>query len=267
MQLKYLMGGIIFSLYTLGLSSCGDDDNYLPISLSCTEENISPIGNDNTLILSPFDENGYSFRITGGNGIYMFDCSDNNIMDFHHDGRTLTISPKGLGETVFTITDNAGNYYTLNVTVTYPTDTYKINNITAEIEGGGLTLNAYEEIKNKIINTSLMQPGGEYILTYMNKELTEGRITLRQSATALPYEGIFKKVKGNQESNSPYTQITANMTNGEEHVYILAPASGDNAETNPSTTIKEEVTNTYVGEYPMLEKAYCVHIVSNDNGK
>ena len=264
MKLKYLMGGLVFSLCTLGLPACGDDDNYIPISLSCTEESASPIGDNNILTLSPFDENGYSFHINGGNGVYMFDCSDDNVMDFRHDGRTLTISPKGLGEAVFTITDNAGNYYTLTVKVTYPADTYKISRVTAEIEGGGLTINDYNEIKDRIINASDIHAGGEYVFTYMNKELTEGRITIRPSATSLPFEGNFTKRTRYWENGSIYTQITANLTNGEERVYILTYASDENSGTTSETAIKEDVTNAYTGEYPMLEKAYCVHIASTD---
>lgn len=258
MKIKHLIGGALLSLcLATFFTSCSDDDNYSPITLSYAEEGDSPLTNGNNLTISPFSD-GESFRIIGGNGAYTINNDNENVVDFRFDGNVLTVMPKTLGEVSLRISDHAGNRLTLNITVAYPEVTYPIGHVYAEIAGGALTLDEKKIIEAAIISASAVKPTGKYVFTYTQPNMTEGIVSIYPTENTTAQFGTFELNKPVSEQGD--TEIQIHLTNNMEFTYILTEM------TNSEGTYKvfqEDVTDTYKGNFPNLTKAYCMQIVSD----
>lgn len=243
-----------------GFTACNDDDGFPPLTLLYIEGEHSPI-QENSLTINTFDEDGISFRIVGGdNGRYVIHNSDPNIIDCNYNGDILTLIPRSNGNATVKITDYSGNSYTLQVEVTYPTQVYPIQEIQAEVEGGGLTGNEIQEIKTDIISRIPVKEGGKYIFTFGNKEQTYGSVKIYPSEYSNPLEGNFRYV---QAEGYEYTIIKIELWDGTSYSYTLKPYSSTSQTEEGLMTLQEDITNIYKGKYPALEKAYSYQIFPN----
>ena len=256
---------ILIALFTCFICfSCKDDEHYTPISLSYIGEGTSPLSDNNTMTISPFNE-GEPFHINGGNGIYTINNHTPEKIDYRYDGNVLTIIPISLGDATLSITDRVGNNFILNVTVAYPNTILNVNEIYAIVTGGELTQNQAKEIENSIINRSLVEKGGKYIFTYTNQSLTEGLVSVYPSETSsTALLGIFKQDKRTIDEEGISIHIT--LTVGSSYDYLLTYHVPDNrTETYPTVYLQQDVTEDYKGLYPNLDRAYRIQTIPGES--
>lgn len=261
MKIRTLFQIVCISSCFAFFPACSDDEGYTPIMLSYVEEGASPI-QENMLTINSFDEDGVPFRIVGGdNGRYVIHNSNPQIIDCDYNGDILTFIPIVNGNATVKITDYSGNSYTLQIKVAYPTQTYKIEEIQTHIEGGELTGNDIETIKADIIKQILVEEGGSYVFTFENKEQTHGTVTIHPTEYSNPLGGNFKYI---QEEGYDYTIVQIELSDDTSYRYILKPyPDSPQAEENLRMSFEEDITDTYKGRYPALEKAFSYQIFSN----
>lgn len=264
---KTLLKSLFYTVLLAGivsLASCKDDD-YPPISLALASES-SMNFTDEVLVMSPYSA-GISFRISGGDGMYLINNPDTAVIDYRYNGNELTVIPVGLGDAELVITDRAWNKYTLQITVAYPETTYEIEDIEGVVYGADLTQSQTLAIRTDIEANAPVQAGGKYVFTYTDKGGTSGIVTIYPSASSgNTLHGIFTQKVVNQQ-----TEIHIELTDGSTHDYILQAASaasasiGSRTEMIPARVLWQDVTETYRSLYPALEKAYCVQHIPSES--
>lgn len=264
MKIKTLIQIICISSCMAVFSACNDEDGYPPITLSYAENGQSPI-HENALTVNTFDEDGVPFRIFGGdNGRYVIHNSNPQIVNCNYNGDILSIVPLTIGNATIKITDYSGNSYTLQVTVAYPTQTYTISEIQADVTGEDLTGKQIETIKADILSRIPVQVEGSYVFTFRNKEQTYGTVEIYPSKYSKPLGGNFKYT---QAEGYEYTLIEINLSDDTSYHYTLKPYSSSQLETGEQMSLQEDVTDTYKGLYPALEKAFSYQIFPNPSAR
>ena len=262
---KTLLKSLLYTILLAGivsLASCKDD--YPPISLAVSLDGNSISFTDEVLVMSPYSA-GVSFRISGGDGMYLINNLDTAVIDYRYNGNELTVIPVGLGDAELVITDHEWNKYTLQVSVAYPETIYEIGDVEGVVYGADLTQSQTLAIRTDIETNAPVQAGGKYVFTYTDKGGTSGIVTIYPSASSgNTLHGIFTEKIALQQS-----EIHIELTDGSTYNYILEVASaasvpiGSRTGIIPARVLWQDVTETYRSLYPALEKAYCVqHIPS-----
>lgn len=237
------------------LMACGEDNG--PLSLINTEGNETLIDiTSNTLQLSPFSE-GESFYINGGDGAYTIDNNNEKVVAFSYDGRTLTLRPIAQGSAVITIQDHDNHTYQLQVEVTYPQQTFEVMGVDAQAIGDELTQMETELLEEQIKSDIYVGIGGTFAFTYMVPDSTEGEVEMIPTGSQLSRKGVFQSGVKYAEDGTPYEAMTIHLTSGDEVVYSWYQASPDS-----SYRLTEDVTERYRQEYPKVQNAYAIQIIS-----
>lgn len=248
-KLNKLIGRtLLCACFALGITSCGNDD-YPPIKLIYTDNHSQTV--ENTLTIAPFTDS-QSLYITGGDGSYVIQNSNDEVALVIYNGETVKFKPLKTGDTDISITDHSGNTYILHLQVRYENITYTVTSVDAEVEGDKMQVGEQRTLKELIINEIPVQKDGSYTLQYTNDTYTQGSITIRSSASSLQQQGIFYQTEKQSSQGFHYYSLNITLTTGENLIYSLIEQ-----EENGGTQIylTADVTADYKGSYPLLEKA------------
>lgn len=248
MNTRDLCKVILLAFSSFCFVACGDDNE--PVSLIHTGGNETLIDlTSNTLTLSPFSS-GESFYINGGDGAYTIDNSNEEVVNFAYDGRTLTLKPLAQGEAVITIQDRDNDTYLLRVVVSYPTESFEVLSVAAEAKGNELTQMETTLLQQQMETDLPVNVGGQFRFTYMVPDSTQGELEMVPAGNALPLKGVFQSATKYFETGTPYTEITVSLTSGDKFVYACYPANADS-----TYTLAQDVTERYKSAYPKVQQA------------
>lgn len=254
------------------LSACGDDDE--SIRLTPTDENQQPISSDYTLQLSPFSE-GESYYIYGAETPFTIENSNKEVVEVIEGNSTLTFKPLLQGESIISIRDAKSHVYFLKIKVAYPSRSFHVIGLRAEVIGDEITQKEERELSERILKNMHVSLDGEYFFSYMVPDSTEGEVIIYPSSTAQAQKGTFQQEVKYDENGKTYQQLSIQLTSGEKFYYALSVSgttqtitSADYDEWSLSANtdslvygLKEDITEKYQTDYPKLEKAYATQFI------
>lgn len=254
MTIKHFLAAFAIATCTLlGFTACNDED-YAPISI----ELISGTGQlENHLLKIDAFSTGEAFYIMGGNGRYVIENKNEDVVDYRYDGHTLTFIPVGVGKATVIISDIVGNRMTLNIEVKNHTAVYKVTSLDAKAYGKNMTMGEVETLNKQIVNESLVKIGGDITFTYTNQEQSLGSITIHPTPSGRPISGIFRQERKFNEAKVPYLEFTITFADNRVVVWELH-SNKEGAE----MLLQENVLDMYKGIYPQLEKATLTYTIT-----
>lgn len=257
MTLKHLFTTLTIVCCTLlGFTACNDED-YAPIQLQAQNNEIKI--DNNILKLDAFNP-GESFVIIGGNGRYVIENKNENIVDYRYDGNALKIIPQGIGTATIIIRDHAGNRMTLTIEIANPTSSFTIVAVEAQAYGDDMTGSEMKILEKRMVDESLIKVSGDILLTYTNKECTLGSITIHPTASGRPVVGTFKKEIKSSGNNVPYQELEVRLADNRLIVWHLLNYT---EEADKEMLLQEDVTATYKGAYTTLEEAKLIYTITH----
>lgn len=269
MKRTHFFHGILLIVLILSFMACKDDHGPIYLVSATDHQQIT----DGKLEISPFSK-GEKFLIRGGDGNYTIKNEKKEVVDYRYDGDTLTFIPVSIGETSTLIADRSGNSYTLTIVVNNPQSNYRVESISAEVEGDNLTKGEEAELLARIAEDAPVQSGGRLLFTYSDASLTLGDLKIFPGNTGNYQIGIFKRtLKYTEDTGEPYLQFQVEMAGSTTNYTFMLfenETSSTQATDNTSSTneegaatincfIKEEVTAQYKGEFSGLTKAYRIY--------
>lgn len=269
MKRTHFFHGILLIVLILSFTACKDDHGPIYLVSATDHQQIT----DGKLEISPFSK-GEKFLIRGGEGSYTIKNENKEIVDYRYDGDTLTFIPISIGETSTLIADRSGNSYTLTIVVNNPQSNYRIESISAEVEGNDLTKGEETELLARIAEDAPVQSGGRLLFTYSDASLTLGDLKIFPGNTGNYQIGIFKRtLKYTEDTGEPYLQFQVEMAGSTtNYTFMLFENETSSTQTTDNTSstneegaattncfIKEEVTAQYKGEFSGLTKAYRIY--------
>ncbi len=269
MKRTHFFHGILLIVLILSFMACKDDHGPIYLVSATDHQQIT----DGQLEISPFSK-GEKFLIRGGDGNYTIKNEKKEVVDYRYDGDTLTFIPVSIGETSTLIADRSGNSYTLTIVVNNPQSNYRIESISAEVEGNDLTKGEETELLARIAEDAPVQSGGRLLFTYSDASLTLGDLKIFPGNTGNYQIGIFKRtLKYTEDTGEPYLQFQVEMAGSTtNYTFMLFENETSSTQTTDNTSstneegaattncfIKEEVTAQYKGEFSGLTKAYRIY--------
>lgn len=269
MKRTHFFHGILLIVLILSFMACKDDHSPIYLVSATDHQQIT----DGKLEISPFSK-GEKFLIRGGDGNYTIKNEKKEVVDYRYDGDTLTFIPISIGETSTLIADRSGNSYTLTIVVNNPQSNYRIESISAEVEGNDLTKGEETELLARIAEDAPVQSGGRLLFTYSDASLTLGDLKIFPGNTGNYQIGIFKRtLKYTEDTGEPYLQFQVEMAGSTtNYTFMLFENETSSTQTTDNTSstneegaattncfIKEEVTAQYKGEFSGLTKAYRIY--------
>ena len=269
MKRTHFFHGILLIVLILSFMACKDDHGPIYLVSATDHQQIT----DDQLEISPFSK-GEKFLIRGGDGNYTIKNEKKEVVDYRYDGDTLTFIPVSIGETSTLIADRSGNSYTLTIVVNNPQSNYRIESISAEVEGNDLTKGEETELLARIAEDAPVQSGGRLLFTYSDASLTLGDLKIFPGNTGNYQIGIFKRtLKYTEDTGEPYLQFQVEMAGSTtNYTFMLFENETSSTQTTDNTSstneegaattncfIKEEVTAQYKGEFSGLTKAYRIY--------
>lgn len=269
MKQTHFFHGILLIVLILSFMACKDDHGPIYLVSATDHQQIT----DDQLEISPFSK-GEKFLIRGGDGNYTIKNEKKEVVDYRYDGDTLTFIPVSIGETSTLIADRSGNSYTLTIVVNNPQNNYRVESISAEVEGNDLTKGEETELLARIAEDAPVQSGGRLLFTYSDASLTLGDLKIFPGNTGNYQIGIFKRtLKYTEDTGEPYLQFQVEMAGSTtNYTFMLFENETSSTQTTDNTSstneegaattncfIKEEVTAQYKGEFSGLTKAYRIY--------
>lgn len=237
--------------------SCNDDD-YADITLSYPDESIIFDNDKRSLSISPFGSE-ITLVIKGGDGEYLLDNSNSEVISVSRDGNNFTIKPLTLGSSGIYIKDNSANSYVLSVEVAYYKTIYQVFANKALIEGEALTEDEKEKLEKEILGAIPVKPEGKYVFIHNTAEYNVGSVEIYKPDTTKPIEGEFQAEEVEDGETYWYQYII--KAGKAEYVYKLKDYSFPELRESPPREywmFEEDVTDTYKKRYSALEKAYAI---------
>ena len=224
--------------------ACKDDHGPIYLVSATDHQQIT----DGQLEISPFSK-GEKFLIRGGEGNYTIKNENKEIVDYRYDGDTLTFIPVSIGETSTLIADRSGNSYTLTIVVNNPQSNYRIESISAEVEGDNLTKGEEAELLARIAEDAPVQSGGRLLFTYSDASLSYGDLKIFPNYTGSYQIGLFERtLKYTEDTGEPYQQIQAEMAGSTKRTYTFMLFENETSSTqttdNTSSTNEEGAATT-----------------------
>lgn len=248
-----MAGTLGLSLILLAPVGCSDDPR--PVQLVSTESETVLNNQNNTLSLYPHSE-PMTFAVSGGEGGFLIENSNEAVVSYKFDGRNITIIPESVGEAVITISSKGVRSFELHIEVKFEQVTYRVESLNANIQGDKLTVGDQKQLAEEIKQNTQMKNGSHYSFEYHDKALTEGIIN------------IFPADNSEEKKFGTFTQKRQFTSNGTEYLHTEMFIGNEKDEffllLNDSSEIKElwkDVTPDYQGKYPALEKAYVIQVL------
>lgn len=259
MKIKNLFRLLFFSVMTLSLAACNNDDkekDFNPIRALDVDD---PIVN---LILSP--TNTRTLTLAGGDGNYSITCIPQDILQAEMTNKqTLVLKPLEVGQAVVIIKDHSNNSYTLTVNISNHKETYPIVHLDVFIEGENLTEKEKKEIWAKALLTIPVHKNGAYEFVYTNKTEPKGEATLYTGAGGtIKTTFEYSKTELNGNSFPTYTVIIDNV----KRKFVLHRYIPVSRALEPIIyCLREDITESIKQEYPNAEAVYTQQVIQRKN--
>lgn len=244
-------------LLTAFLASCGE--SYAPITL-VSADGKTHITNNDTIYIDAFTE-GQDFYIKGGNGKYILENLNKDIVSYEYNGEKLSLTPVKIGNGIMRITDYEKNESRFVITIKNQARIFHVNNISTEVIGGSLTQDETKMIEEDITNSAIMKAGGSIEFTYTVEELNGGNVTIYPQKGASAVTGIFsQKESYDSENGNKILSFDISLAGNNKIELDLI----DKTENNYTyKVLRHDVTETYQSQYPKLEKATIEYILED----
>lgn len=244
-------------LFTVFLTSCGE--SYAPITL-VSSNGKTHITNNDTIYIDAFTE-GMDFSIRGGDGKYVLENQNRDIVRYEYNGEKVSLIPLKIGYGSLRITDYEKNESRFIINVKNQARIFHVNNISTEVLGGDLTQNETKVIEENIIESAIMKVSGSIEFTYTVEEMNGGNVTIYQQEDGNAVTGIFSqnesfdsesgnKILSFEISLAGYNKIKMDLIEKTENNYTYK-------------VLRHDVTETYQSQYPKLEKATIEYILAD----
>lgn len=244
-------------LFTVFLASCGE--SYAPITLVSTDGQ-THITNNDTIYIDAFT-NGKEFNIKGGDGKYVLENQNSDIVRYEYNGEKVSLIPLKTGYGSLRITDYEKNESRFIINVKNQAQIFNVNDISTEVLGGELTQNETKIIEENIIGSAIMKVGGSIEFTYTLEEMNGGNVAIYPQKGENAITGIFSQNESFDSENgnkilifeislAGYNKINMNLIEKTENNYTYK-------------VLRQDVTDTYRNQYPKLEKATIEYILAD----
>ncbi|MDR2765077.1 MAG: hypothetical protein LBB90_08615 [Tannerella sp.] len=206
--------------------------------------------------------------ITGGDGKYSFSCESPLLKAEMTHRNYILFEPLSVGDATVTIKDSSGEFYVLNVTITYRTEDCVISKLDVTVVGDAMTVAEQKELKAKALATIPVKAGGGYKFVYTGgDELdeTEGIVFIYPEKYGQDgIEGVFERVIVWHEVRK-YSHIT--YTLHYDHIsrtYIFMQYDEPTTKTSPLEYVAfqfaEDLKEQYKIDYPNVEQVYTSQV-------
>lgn len=257
------------------LISCDKDDNkkLQPIEAISIKGNSTLNLENRFLFLSPFNSEGLTYQIKGGDGNYAVTGSTNSekILEIVFNGEFLTLTPKSVGETAVSIKDQSDNDLLLYVKIQYHTVTYALSDsYQPYVAGENITMKEKKEIEEDI--KPAFPNRTNYEFTFTTAENNSGIVTiyLKEGKYNNVIKGEFEMKQEKFEYNNLSIPCLTYNVKTEETTYTFYQVYGSGIinETrlaNPPIryVFIEDQTTKYKEKYPAVEKVLLIQSTYN----
>lgn len=244
-------------LFTFFLASC--DESYAPISLVSTDGQ-TYITNNDTIYIDAFTE-GKDFNIIGGNGKYILENQNRDIIRYEYNGEIVSLIPLKIGHGSLLINDYEKNESRFIITVKNQARIFHINDISTEVLGGDLTQNETKVIEENIIESAIMKAGGSIEFTYTVEDMNGGNATIYPQEGGNAVTGIFSQNESfDQENGNKILSFEISLAGYNKIKMDLIEKTENN---HTYKVLRHDVTETYQSQYPKLEKATIEYILAD----
>ncbi|WP_455666476.1 hypothetical protein [Phocaeicola sp.] len=262
MKLTNTLATVLFTLCTLLISSCSNDDDLAPISLEGLDS--SNIG------LSYPRSQEFICTLQGGDGSYEVICNKPDIVEakivpVNPSEKALSLTVLALGEATVTVTDNSQNTLVINVKVDYYTQNYLVSNYDVFING---TLEDSEKkaITEKALTTIPVKVGGGYKFIFTDEETTKGKVLMYKDKYGNnAIEGTFEiKIVESDEETGVIRRPIYELTFPEEKYNFCQfyyPRSS-RMSVIEVTAFYEDVKEMFTADYPTIESVYTAQVLA-----
>lgn len=259
MKLTNLLTTILFSLCTLLISSCVEDDNAAPISFK-------DIDSPNLKLQFP-PIRTYSYTLQGGDGNYTASCNQPEIVEAkivqgdNASEKALSLKTISRGEAVITITDDSGNSLFVNVKVDYYTQEFLVTKQDVFIKGK-LSDAEKKKVTEKALRTIPVKESGGYKFVYTNGEEATGSVCVyKEKYGDKAVEGTFERKEA--EGMGEVAGYTYELTFADGK-YLFHTASYQPSRSDMMVTIAfyEDVKDRFIADYPALESIHTAQALS-----
>lgn len=265
MKYKFFLVVPLFFVLALGWVACDKDHDH-SLRLLWTNSDYENMGDveDNHIQLSVFASECL-LMVDGGSGIYSVSCNNDSLLQVNLDQNVLHLKPLQIGHPVVKVEDGDGEVYLLNVEIYYPTQQFQVIKLVAQVGGENVTVGDKEEIEEKVMNSFPLQIGGGYKLTYLNAEMTEGKVEMFAELLngEVSKEGTFEQKRIQADD---WASLVFTMKFGEEEVeYEFGPYSGSISKSVGIVPMAfvEELTSYYRTDYPEVESVLAWQVVKS----
>lgn len=256
-NLSSLLYVITCTLFITFLYSCGE--SYAPITLISTDGKTS-VSNNDTIYIDAFTT-GKEFNIKGGNGKYIINNEDRDIVSYEYNGEKLSLKPVKLGSGKISISDSEKNESRFTVTVKNQTRIFHVQDIAIDVIGGNLTQNETKIIEDNILSGAIMKVGGTIKFEYTVEDFEEGNVTIYPEKDANSMNGIFSQNEYfDSENGNKISKFTISLAGHDVFDLELTEKEERN---DTCMVLRENVTDKYKGQYPKLEKATIEYILAD----
>lgn len=262
MRLNNIFATLLFSICTLLISSCNDDDSLDPISLK--DMDISDIK------LNYPASSTYTYPLQGGDGNYKVNCNkpevvDAQISESNHE-KVLCLTVQALGDAIVTITDDSQNTLVVNVKVDYYTQRFVVSKQDVFITGD-LRDSEKKAITEKALETIPVKVSGGYKFIYTDPEEPTGKVLVyKEKYGGEAIEGTFKRTSATTEhpvtGEHEYHSYELTLP-GEQRVFIMQEYKpSERSSMIPLFAFYEDVKDRFTTDYPLLERVHTAQVIT-----
>lgn len=263
--IKFSLLTIVMFTLSAMFCACSDDDNTTtPITLKDKE--------DTTFKINYPTDHEYRYIIEGGDGDYSVKTDNPEVIvpeiikltEASSSNQNLRLKVIGLGFAQVTITDKSQNSRTLDITVDYKSDNYKVKLIDVRVTGGDLTENQKKVIEEKELARNPVKVGGGYRFIFNDTPNKKGEasiysITHGQNASKV----VFNTIEyGQPIFPNSYSWGYGLTINNEERNFVLGMYYPKTRDLAPQImALIEDVTESVQKEYPKAESVIIFQVV------
>ena len=263
MRLRFYLH--IFILALLGMTASCSDDASNEIYLQDMQSN-RRVTDGQTITLKCFRD--HKFVVRGGQGNYSVSKTEggNISYEWSHNRDTLILMANLPIDASITINDKVGDKAFFNIKAEYINNRYTVNKVSALIKGDNLLTKEARELENKVVNESNMKNDYTFIFIYDDEDNYHAG-QLRITDTNSNKVGNNKKFVedsnyiSDKDPHTTYRKVKI-YENGKQTTTYIFVEQREASGSSQIVKIMEDVTETYLTEYPQLEKAYAIYDVT-----
>lgn len=274
MKLTDFYVGLLLSLLITCITACSDDDKLKPITLQYEDSQL--VFNNETpgFTLTPFNSETRNLVIKGGDGHYKVNNDNEDVVRVIYDGEKIRFQSLSLGRASVTIEDTSGHSYLLSIVVKYRELMHNVIQWKGIVQGNNITVGDKAKLEKELGASNQIT---KYVFTFKNEENTKGTILLYDKdgkSKEYEFETEFIKLETpiiimENIKLDRYNRVTIKKEEGNEFLYViigyfLINERRDTTRNSPKPFYYfiKDLTEQYKAEYPAMEHAYSIQLVS-----